>query len=513
MKKLFIIILFINILPVFLYAQSNKPIRAEMDAGSAEENPYKTLNLGSKGVMVLYKANEFLDRKTQNWVFTYYDINLTKVWIKKIPLNEDYVYQRFLYTNDTLYIMLLTSGKKSVEENLKFIKFDLKRGAYNTVTGSVAEKPSLTFLEIRNNKAFFTIENKSNNFLYFFDLLNGYKKEVQIETKDNSYIESMLVDTVNSKLYVISKLIVSKKENKFTLRCFNLEGSELSKTELLPFEADKKFITANMTFTSDWKVIITGSYNFIDEKPVYYTDINILEAAGVYFTKFDSNIQTKPQFISFLEFNNIYKYLNKKEASKVSTIQEDKKSGKNPSLNYLLLEHDVLHVNDKLILVAEAFYPEYRTVSSMSYDYYGRMVPTTRTVFEGYRYTNAFIICFDNNGKIVWNNLFDIWNIITMDLHERVSIMPIDKEYIISYNNDGEIVYKVLNDSSIVSEVDNLKIELPYSNDKIVDNISSSLDRWYDNYYLAYGMQVIKNNSLANRSKRTVFYLNKIAFQ
>ena len=513
MKKLIIFLLFINILPLFVIAQNNKPLRAEIEVPSNDENPFKTINLGNKGVLVLYKINEFLDRKTQNWVFTFYDVNLTKLWTRKIPVNEDLIYQRYYYTNDTLYILLLTSTKKAVEDNLKLIKFELKKGNNNSISGSVAEKPSLTALEIKDNKAFFTIENKSNILLYFFDVLKGNKKEIQIENKENCYIESMVLDTINNKLYLLSKWIASKKENKFTLFTYNLEGIELSKIELQTNDPDKKFISANITLNSDQNLIITGSYNFTDEKPVYYTDINILEAAGVYFTKFKNNILEKPNFISFLDFNNINRYLSKKEIEKYNNLQDDKKNNKRPSLNYLLLEHDVLHVKDKLILVAEAFYPEYRTVSSMSYDYYGRMIPTTRTVFEGYRYTNAFTICFDNDGKIIWNQLFDIWNILTKDLHERVSIMPIDKEYILSYSNEGEISYKVINDTAVVSEIDNVKIEMPYSNDKIIENVSASLDYWYDNYYLASGIQVIKNNSLANRSKRTVFYLNKIAFQ
>ncbi len=513
MKKIIIFFIFINVLPLFSNAQYNKPLRIEIETTFSEENPFKVINLGAKGIVVLCKMNEYLDRKTQNWSFTYYDENLQRIWVKKIPLNEDYIYQRFCYSNDTLYILLLTSNKKSIEDNLKFLKFDLKKGNLNAITGSVIEKPSLTALEIKNNKAFFTIENKSNVNLYFFDLLNGFKKEIQLENKDDSYVESMALDTINFKLHVVSKLIVSKKENKFTLRTFSFEGIKLSELDLTSFDNTKKLITANLSFTPEMNLIITGSYNFTDEKPVYYTEVNILEAAGTYFTKINNNIQEQPKYMSFLEYNNINKYLSKKEIAKFNNIQEDKKNNKEISLNYLLLEHDVVHLNNKILHIAEAFYPEYRTVSSMSYDYYGRMVPTTRTVFEGYRFTNAFITCYDYNGKVLWNQLFDIWNIMTKDLHEKVSVMPIENNYVFSYNNDGELAYKVINDTATLSEIETAKIELPYSNDKVIDNTKSSIDYWYGNYYLASGIQIIKNNSLANKSKRTVFYLNKIAFQ
>jgi hypothetical protein len=100
-----------------------------------------------------------------------------------------------------------------------------------------------------------------------------------------------------------------------------------------------------------------------------------------------------------------------------------------------------------------------------------------------------------------------------MDLKERVSTLTVGNEMVMAYNNDGEVVYKVLNDSSTVTEIDKIKVESLYPNDKIMNNSSSNITHWYQNYFLAYGLQVIKNNALANKSKRVVFYMNKISFE
>jgi len=267
-----------------------------------------------------------------------------------------------------------------------------------------------------------------------------------------------------------------------------------------------------LTFLNDGSVCITGSYNLSDEKSSNYAETSILEAAGMYFLKIEKNIIKPIRFINFLEFNNIHKYLNKREISKIKKIEEDR-TKKDFSLNYLLVEHEIMQVNDKLIMVAEAFYPEYRVISDMSYDYYGRMSPTSRTIFEGYRYTNAFVLCLDEEGNTKWNQLFDIWNILTMEIKERVSIMPLKDDLLMSYNDDGEIIYKIMNDTTTVSDIENLKVEMSYANDKAMSNLSANIDYWYGNYYLIYGVQTIKNNSLANRSKRTVFYMNKVSFE
>ena len=65
----------------------------------------------------------------------------------------------------------------------------------------------------------------------------------------------------------------------------------------------------------------------------------------------------------------------------------------------------------------------------------------------------------------------------------------------------------------MLSEIENTKIDLSYANDKIMENPSSNIDLWYNNYFLIFGIQTIKNNALANKSKRTVFYLNKISYE
>ena len=43
----------------------------------------------------------------------------------------------------------------------------------------------------------------------------------------------------------------------------------------------------------------------------------------------------------------------------------------------------------------EAFYPEFRTVSDISYDYWGRPVTQTYTVFDGYRFFNSILAAFN----------------------------------------------------------------------------------------------------------------------
>ena len=493
-------------------SQNKKVVRTEIET-TEDAKPFNIINLGRKGVLILTKLNEFVDRKTQFWSISMYNSILQKKWTKKIPLSEDFSYQGFGFENDTAYLFFYKEKKRSTENNLEIISFDLLKGEKSSHDFFIKDKSQLSSLQFYQLTAFITIESKANISLIINDLRQHIFKEVVVDNIEGSKVENFIIDSVQKKLYLLFKREISKHENKFILKKYDFSGNELSSLEINNEDQNKKLLTAMISPLKDGSLCITGSYNLSDEKPSYNIENNVyLEAAGMYFLKIVDNIVKSTRFINFMTFDNINKYLNKREVSKLKKIQENK-TLKEFSLNYLLIEHQVLQLDDKIILISEALYPEYRVISDMSYDYYGRMTPTSRAIFDGYRYTNAFVLCLDQEGNSKWNQLFDIWNILTMEIKEKVSVMPLKNELLLSYNDDGEIIYKNLSDTSSITNLENLKVDMSYANDKVMSNPSANIDYWYGNYYLVYGVQTIKNNSLANRSKRTVFYMNKVAFE
>ncbi len=215
-----------------------------------------------------------------------------------------------------------------------------------------------------------------------------------------------------------------------------------------------------------------------------------------------------------MDFKNFSVYLSDADFMKYKRKAEKReKKGKDFSINYKLLVHDIIKQDDQYIFGAEAYFPEYHTVSYMTYDYYGRPVPQYYSVFDGYRYTNALIASFDMNGDILWSNIFDMYKIISFSLKKRVNYFFDDNDIVLSYSEDGQIVSKVINGTQVVGEVDYTEIATSNSNDDINSDKRSEMERWYDNYFIIYGYQSIKNNYLSGKKNRTVYYVNKIAFQ
>ena len=85
-------------------------------------------------------------------------------------------------------------------------------------------------------------------------------------------------------------------------------------------------------------------------------------------------------------------------------------------------------------------------------------------------------------------------------------------DIILTYSNDGEIASKVIRGNEVIENKDYTPIQTSYNNDKVISDNNSDMEYWYDNYFISYGYQRIKNTSIESKSKRTVFYFNKISF-
>ena len=58
----------------------------------------------------------------------------------------------------------------------------------------------------------------------------------------------------------------------------------------------------------------------------------------------------------------------------------------------------------------------------------------------------------------------------------------------------------------------NISIESKFKGDKVMEDLGSKMIHWYQNYFICYGYQQIRNNRVSG-GKRTVFYFNKLAFK
>ena len=230
-------------------------------------------------------------------------------------------------------------------------------------------------------------------------------------------------------------------------------------------------------------------------------------------------------------------------------IQDKKEKGEDLRLDYRLLVHDVIKKDGKYIMVAEAFYAEYRNnnfnpygmgnswnswgspYSSFynpyrwGYGNYGLYSPfssyyspwgwgnrnyNNSQTFDGWIYTHAVVAAFDEKGNLLWDNSIELKDVKEQKLTEKVKASIKGDEIVLSYSNKGQIFTKIIQAEKVLEETQKKPIDTQVEGDKVKQTTSDNIDFWYNNYFLASGYQKISNDN--EGGKRNVYYLNKVSF-
>jgi hypothetical protein len=209
-------------------------------------------------------------------------------------------------------------------------------------------------------------------------------------------------------------------------------------------------------------------------------------------------------------------------------------------------------------VLAENYERKYSTATEMYYDAYGRMVPYTRTIYEGISFANVFCGSFSadctrtDSAKSLKSGLRDsVHNDLQTDLpytqngQNRQYRLKADGLYVfdVSGNNiysapfaysafahdsfgnilyafpsEGRVYYRALPADRKIQDTAHTvylqdvlggKLTPLYDGDRVQKNWNNRIITWYDGCFLAYGYQQILNHK-APRSTRNVFYLNKL---
>ena len=135
-------------------------------------------------------------------------------------------------------------------------------------------------------------------------------------------------------------------------------------------------------------------------------------------------------------------------------------------------------------------------------------------------------MAFDMEGNMKWENGFKISDgPLSFSTSRKFDFYETEDQGIkVVYNNAGSIFSKTIYNDKVDSEVELMKVKAA-GNNKKVKNLDSrytevnGTEYWYDNFYLAFGMQKITSDTKAKdrakdeRKNRTIFYLNKIEIE
>jgi hypothetical protein len=510
-----IIIVFISLMWIgAAFAQEdNKPLRLELDTRPNTE-PFQIIPMGEHGFMVIFKTNEFEDRNNRNWVFAFYDtkMQLQFEFIRSIFRNHEYV----AYAYSEPYVSLLFyNPKASVEFNMQVLSINPQNETYQLIISNLDKRFEPERFKLFGDHCFIGMNSKDACRTYRINIFTGDAQVPEHNHEGGTYIENINIDKGSGEIVVLTSFRNERRRNALFLHRFDENGIETSFETLMKGENRKMATSAEYVALNNGGYMVLGSFTSNPKRrPTLASDAEGNRSTGVFrIIMHDLSKGPQFQFYDFTDLTNFENYIRGPLAEErkrfFSRLFQRRSSS---SFEHNLVMHDIQKYDDLYLLSGEAFSPDFRTVTTIAYDYYGRPVPRTYSVFDGYRYSHALVVAFDGKGRLLWDNGMEMINVRTFDLNPKLILFKDAGGLAMAFNHNGKIAWKLIRGNENIINISYANIETSFSKDRVNNEQSSRLFLWYDKYFLASGYQTIINNYLPAQPRRNVFYINKIAF-
>ena len=315
-------------------------------------------------------------------------------------------------------------------------------------------------------------------------------------TKRKFSIVSFEVNEATEELYLFTKDEV--KNDRLIKMYIYKNGEKTFETMLKSADADKYIVSAFASRLHDDSFVISGTYGTSSKN----SDVSV----GIFIMKMTNEGRTDfVKFINYLDIQNFTSYLSTRKQEKIEKKQERKQSqNKELELNYLMVPHNIIEQDGNYVLVGEAYYPTYRQECQYMLGPNGQTM-YCYPVFDGYQYTHFFLLGFNEQGEPLWSNA------APMDIEDK----PYYVKRFLSVNQKPNTVVQLgystwkeifLYNFKDGEKLDEETISFVNEDEKLIHS-STQTRHWYNDVFLAYGIQKIKNKE---KERREVFFIEKI---
>lgn len=502
-----IIFLFL-LFPFFVNAQLTQPQRYETELSNYDEG-YEVMTGGENGVIVYRSKNEYDKKGGQLWEFIMLDTALQVTWEKQLFIEKDLLYKGYDYSLGSFYFLFQQYATSS--KDLKLMQMRASTGDTLRYTIKNLVPLELKEFEITDGAALLGGYYNNEPLVIHFGFSDQKTKVLPGIFGTKTELVQLKVDDSSITVLVSSKTF--DKRNTLTIKKYSIEGDYESTFTLNP-DLDKGLIFGRIANIKDENDLIAGTYG--GKRSEY--------SRGLFLGLVDEEGKQSIEYFNYADFENFFNYMRAKRKERVSNrIDRKKIKGKKVKFNYRLLVHKIIRQEDTYILLGEAFYPKYSSSSYYSnsnpyipYGGYGNNDYTPMN-FAGYRYTHAVVAGFDTKGNMLWDNSFEIEDVLSLSLEQFVNASLTEEGIVLLYLYDNQIRSKIIEGADVVEgkQFDDLK--LTFGDDKVSNSSSNKiggLEKWYGNTYVAFGIQKIKNlkDSGVDLNRR-VFYVNKVQYR
>jgi hypothetical protein len=485
-----------------LMAQLEKNTRLELPVSSSGEQFRDVFPLGNDGLLLLSRNNPYYERRNQ-WLFSRYDTNLKMLWTKEYRPDFKYSPVMAFHNADYGYWLFVVPDT----EKYMFLQVNLHDGTLDVREGELLAGLDVHQFKVLSSKALIAGYYRGRPVVVVHSFFDRSTKVLPGLFEKNMEINNVDIDEVTGNINVLTYAF-RKKHCQFEIKTYDYEGRQIKNTILR--DERNSFISGQIVPLDDVDSYLIGNYS------VGCTQYS----QGLYLAHLDDAGVAGADFIEFSELQNFFNYMKPRKKQRVlEKIGKRKSMGKENRFRYRLLVHDLIENEDEIILVAEVYYPNYRT-STAPYMIGGTFSRNYVRMEDGYRYTHAIVCGFDKNGKLKWDNSFTLKNLLSNRLQEMVQLTRAGEYYVLAYPDEKGIHAEVIHRNKTVIEQEKFEIGAGADYEKVINQESSSILAWYDQYFMSYGIQKVgidRQNrpgqyNLPETNHREVFYIQKLSY-
>jgi hypothetical protein len=459
------------------------------------EDGFQVTSVKTRGI-VLYRMALTPEGEQLQLIHT--DTAFQFKWSGYLPFDKNFVLANQAFTDDYLYFIFYKPNFS--DRNFHLYQLDLKTGNYvkSIIKNSIPFAPNVfaaTEKGILIGGYFSRVP-----VVIFYNIVLQQRRILPGLFNEPGELNQIKVNPDNTFDLIISSNNY-EGQRALWIKNYDPEGRLLRNSTLKPGK-DVNFIFAQTVQTED-NQIVAG---------VYGKGRNKEYSRGLFVADVSSPSGDQTQYYSFIDLENFFKYMraNKEKRTKEKFARK-KIKGKKIRFQYRFIVHEFVPYKDYFLLLGEAFYPKYKRHDEL---FGGALVAGDIQIFDGYQYTHAVLLGISKEGKLLWDNSFEMNDIKTFTLQQFVKMDLQEDAVTLLYLFDNKIRTKIIKDSTVLEGKTYSPAQQKFiDNNTIEEDLSvTKLDYWYTHHFLTYGVEnkVITTRRGTRRSK--VFFVNKVHY-
>lgn len=454
----------------------------------------------------------------------FYDENLQQRWHSEVVIDGEYQYVGLRQGRDSLYLALSSLPHHASEHPLARLAICLADGAWRLDYPEVELSSHTEILSLHIGERDWGFLAKEKNDFVWYSLSTSLRR-IPLDLGKQAEWCHLAIDTARQKVFALFR-DEKLRQNGLMLRLCDYRGSEVGKMDILPADEGLRLTDGQITVLPNGQLWIGGTYHLSREKQTTSTYDRGTETTGLFAALYRDSATDTGYTLSrlnfwkqaYYDFPDLQNQMSREAWYNLQRTQE-KSKGRTVIPGFTTRVRVGVETGataPTLYVLGEVYTRVESSTTEMFYDAYGRMMPYTRTYFEGFRYRDGFLARFDHEGKPLSQSVFDLDRNRLYSRLSDYSQWTADTAtgtLLYAHPFDHQLAYRALGSLYDPTEdVATFQLPLLYETDKVQKSWGGALTPWYDRAFLVYGYQQIRNNRLGNQ-RRNVFYLQKMVVE